>query len=276
MAVDRPRTRMAEDDRRADGIHRVVHGLLAHMAEVHQHPQPGHFLHHLHAERGQAAVAGGVGGAVRPVERARMGQRHVAGAKVVHLPQHCQAVGNGAAAFHAQQGCDPPAGHGLLHLVGGSGELQLVGIARDEPLHHVDLLDRGDHRPVLRQAGRDIDRPELRPHPAFAQAWQIGMERWATPAAGRHGKAIGEVERADDIVITRAQLPRQVVVAIPHRRIVERCFGRGFGRLGAHRNGGEQSKGQGAGKGKQFQRGDPFSLGVASPSLIAITRFSMR
>ncbi len=66
MAVDRPRARMAEDHRRGRHVERILHGLLAHMAEIDQHAEAIHLAHHVAAEIGEAAMFRRVGRGIGP------------------------------------------------------------------------------------------------------------------------------------------------------------------------------------------------------------------
>jgi hypothetical protein len=56
-----------------------------HVAEVDEHAEPVHFLHHLDTERAEAAVLGLVGRGVGPFGGLVVGQRHVANAEIVEL-----------------------------------------------------------------------------------------------------------------------------------------------------------------------------------------------
>jgi hypothetical protein len=124
---------MAEDHRRSGDIERIVHRRLADMAEIDQHAQPLHLAHH---------VRRGVGGAVGPGGVLEMGQRHVARAERVHLPQHRQRAADRMAALHADQRGDPARLERLFSTGSGLAIGQLARVAGDQPFQHVDLLER--------------------------------------------------------------------------------------------------------------------------------------
>ena len=169
-----------------------------------------------------------------------MGQRHVAAAERIHLAQHAQRAADRMAAFHPQQRSDPPRLPRPGDIVGAGRELQVLRIARDQPLHHVDLLERRLNRLRLAEIGRDEHRPKLRPDMALAQAVEIGVHhrpgivRRGLGSLGRVG-GVAEIEARKDVLAPVAQLFGNVVVAVPHRSRAQ-CLLRDL--LGRWRSGG--------------------------------------
>ena len=239
--VDHAGARMAEHDGCLRDIERIEHRRLADMGEIDQHPQPLHLADHVLAEIGQAIMRGIVGRAVGPGVVLEVRQRHVARAEGVHLPQHAEAAVDRMAALHAEQRGDPAGLHRLLHIRGGKGKLQPVRIASDQPLHHVDLLDRRHGSLRFGKVRRDIDRPELGPDPALSQPRQVGMHRAGAALAVGFVRGVVEIEPGDHVVAARAQLLGNIVVPVPHRRRLERRGGDFLGRLCRERHSQRQS-----------------------------------
>ena len=100
-----------------------------------------------------------VGGGVGPVEGGVVGQGHVPGAEAVERPELRQVVLDRDAPFDADQRGDLARLDDPLDVVGGTGQLEVVGVALDHPVDQVDLLGDGP-RGVGMVAG-DVDRPEL-------------------------------------------------------------------------------------------------------------------
>ena len=108
-------------------------------------------------------MPGSVGGAVDPTQSLSVRQRHVTRAKIVHLPQYGEARPDRVATLHPDERGNTPGRHRLLYLIRAQRELHIVGIARDEALRDVDLLDRSLNSFGLRQVCTDINGPPLRP-----------------------------------------------------------------------------------------------------------------
>ena len=227
VAGNRPGPRMAEDDRSLRDIERIHHRRFADVAEIDKHPDAVHLAHDILAEGVEPVVLRCVGGAVGPAQRLAMRQRHVARAHVVHLAQYGEARPDRMAAFHAQQRSDATGRHRFLDIVGGQRKLQVLRIARDQTLGDVDLLDGGLHRLRFGEAGADIDRPPLCADLALPHTVEVRMHRVARIGSGV--ERITEIELVDHIAEPRAQLDRNVIVAIPHRRRLERRGSCAFG-----------------------------------------------
>jgi hypothetical protein len=152
------------------------------------------------------------------------------------------------AALHSQQRGDLARLQRLFDAGGILAEDQIARIAGDQPLHHVDLLERRLDCLRLGQLGRDKDRPELRSDPALPQPFEVGLHRQL--ALGRIGgvRGVGEIEIAEHILATLAQLFGHVVVPVPHRRGAKCCLGDGLGRGGTLALGGTGDQGDGAGE----------------------------
>ena len=158
-------------------------------------------------KRGEAAVAGDVGRGVGPVQGLRVGEGHVAHAEVVVGAQRAERVLDHVAALHPEEGGDPLRLHGPLHLVGGRGQGQAVGIAGDDAPGEVDLLELGAGE-AAGELGRHVDRPELPAHPALAQPLEVGR------APRAHPEVVGlDVARRVRVL---PDGPGQVVVPVDH------------------------------------------------------------
>jgi hypothetical protein len=154
------------------------------------------------------------------------------------------------AAFHADQRGDL-AGLPRLFDVGAAGrQHEVIGVLRDEALDHVDLLHGGLHGLRLGQAGRDIDRPELRADMALLHAGEVGLHagRGARREEGGHAAVrqrfvdgVVEVETGQHILAAVAELFGHVIVAVPDGGFLQRG---GDGLLGGERRSGEDGGGQ--------------------------------
>ena len=107
---------------------RVAHRVVADVAEVDEHAEPVHLAHDGAAEGGEAVIFGIVGGAVGPVVVLEVGQRHVARAELVELPQRGEAAADLVPALDADQRGDLAALVDAHDVVGGAGEREVVGI----------------------------------------------------------------------------------------------------------------------------------------------------
>ena len=94
---------MAEDDRSLRDIQHVMHRGLADMAQIHQHTDAVHFMDHIFTKAGKSIVLWRISCAVCPGCIERMGERHIARTKLIHLAQHRQARADGMATFHTDQ-----------------------------------------------------------------------------------------------------------------------------------------------------------------------------
>ncbi len=118
-----------------------------------------------------------VGRAVGPFVVLEVGERHVARAELIELPQRGEAAADLVPALDADQRSDFAGLVDAHDVVRSSGEGEVVGIGFDQALDDVDLLDRLADRGVAGDFGRDVDRPELRPDAALVQPRHVGHQR---------------------------------------------------------------------------------------------------
>ena len=183
------RAGMGEDDWCLADLQCVQHHAFADMGEVDQHAQAVEFMHHRLAERGEAVMLRIVGGAVGPGDGPAVGQRQIAGAKVMIGAQHGQAAVDLAAAFDPDHRRDPS---GLVRgtdLGSGGGEGEVLRVAAGEAVDQFDLLDRVLHLLQFGQVGRHPDGPELPAHLPGPQAGDVGMILAGIEPVERHGPA---------------------------------------------------------------------------------------
>ena len=102
------------------------------MRDVDHHAEAVHLAHHLLAELGEAVVLGLVGGGVRPVVVAEMGQRHGANAQAIIHAQHAQVVVNLVSAFQSEDCGDLASADDALDIGGAGGKLDLIGMRVQE------------------------------------------------------------------------------------------------------------------------------------------------
>ena len=192
-------------------------------------------------------MLGLVSGRVSPGVVLEMGERHVARAERIHLPQHAKAGTDRMAALHADQRGD------LVRLPrrGDAGrinaELHIGRVARDQPLDNVDLLHRRLHRLRFAKVRRDVNRPQLRTELAFADALEVGHHRRLAARRISGVAGIVEVKAFEDVLAPVTQLFGHVIVPIPHRCGGERSHGNLLGRTGGSGRGGGDEQG-GCGK----------------------------
>jgi hypothetical protein len=205
------RVGMREDHRRLRDGERVVHGVLRHMRQVDQHPEPVHLAHDLHAELRQAAVARGVGRRIRPFVAVEMRERHVTDAEPPVRAQRAERVLDRMAALDAEQRGDAARGIRTLDVVGREREDEARRIALDHPSRDVDLLELNAREAARADLGRarDVHRPELAADAAGAQAREIRV-------AGRARLEIvgGDVARRLALLANHV---RKIVVAVDQR-----------------------------------------------------------
>ena len=179
--------RVGEDHRRAAGLERVAHGVVADVAQVDEHAEAVHLVDDGAAEIGEAVIFRIVGGAVGPFVVLEVGEGHVARAELVELPQRGEAAADLVPALDPDQRSDFAGLVDAHDVVRGAGQREVVGIGFDQPLDDVDLLDRLADRGVAGDFGRDVDRPELRPDAALRGAApcrsSAGAARWSVPLA---------------------------------------------------------------------------------------------
>ena len=204
MAVQRAGRRMTENDRRADGIKRVMHGLFTDMAKIDQHADAIHLAQHILTEICQAIVARLVRRTVRPAERLGMGNRHIPRAQIIGLTQHGQTRADRMAPFHPHHRSHFTLSQRLLHIIRSKRENKVIRIARNQSFCDIDLLDSSLDSFGFLKRRADIDRPELCPDFPSAQTDQIGVHRIAAIGAsgvgGGGGSRVGKVEIVDYIV----------------------------------------------------------------------------
>ena len=140
MVAERERVGVGEQHRRARQVEHLVHHRVRHMGEVDDHAQPVQLQHHLAAERRQPAMPRRVGGAVDPVQRLVVAERHQPHAGRMPDPQRRQAVLQAGAALHGDEGGDPPLASGPRHIGGAARRQEGLGIARLHLQGHVHHL----------------------------------------------------------------------------------------------------------------------------------------
>ena len=173
------------------------------MGDVDEHAEPVHLADDPLAEGGEPLVARHVERGVGPVEGGVVGQGHVPGSQAVERPELRQVVLDRDAPFDADQRGDLARTDDPLDVVGGTGQLEVVGVALDHPLDQVDLLGDGP-RGVGMFAG-DVDRPELCLDAPLAEPGEIGLAV-REPAA--------DVEPGEADVAIGAEPPGEVVVPV--------------------------------------------------------------
>jgi hypothetical protein len=175
MVVHRPAGRVAEDHRRGGGVQGVAHRRRRHVGEVNQHAQPVHLCDNVAPEVGEPTHRRLVGGRVGPRGVLVVGERQVPHAQPVQRPQHPERLGDAVPALGAEQRRHPARGERRLDRVGGQRQLQ-VGVAGDQRVDDLDLLEDGGHRGVSGQVTRHVDGPELGPDPAIAEPPEVGVQ----------------------------------------------------------------------------------------------------
>ncbi len=148
--------------------------------------------HHRDTEGRQAVMLRIVGGAVGPVDRLAVGEREIA---------HAQRRIKRAARKNLSSIWPPPSAPiieailpalcAATHVGGGARGGEVGGIAADDRLDEVDLLERLLDLLRARLVGPDIDRPELPADQARAQPLDVGIERVMVELAQVHGPSAG-------------------------------------------------------------------------------------
>ncbi len=134
---------------------------------------------------------------------------------------------------------------------------KVCGIARDDVLHEIDLLERLLHLLERGQPGIDPHRPELAADHALPQPRDVGVVR--------DGPAVqpgAQVERPAAVALAFAQRFRPVVMPVDQRRRLQDV--RDAGGVG-RRRGGEQHR-QRAGEKGSVHRKQPSGIGAHAAS----------
>ena len=202
---DRPGRRVREDDGSRRRFQRVAHDFGSDVGQVDEHAEPVHLVHDLAAERRESAVQRRVAGGIRPGERLGVGQRQVARARTVELPQHRERVGDGVPTLDADERRDPAGCYDPLDVLRREGDLQVGREGGSQLLDEVDLLERHGGGSVSDVCYRDVGRPELDVDPPFAQSWDVRVtcRLPGVQTEGRHVEC-GEPANA----------PRKIVVSV--------------------------------------------------------------
>ena len=203
---------MREDHRRSGRGERRPHRALADVRQIDQHPDPVQLQHHLLAEIGEAVVPGIVGRRIRPVDRARVGERQIAGAERGIGAQDRQIAVDLPAALDPHHRGDLARSMRAAHVGRGARQRKGLGVTRDDRLHEVDLLQRLFDLLLARQIGRDIDRPELPAELAAPQPRDIGVIGLALDL-----REIAEVDRPAFVALAVAQRLGPVVMPVDQR-----------------------------------------------------------
>ncbi len=212
---------MRTDDRRAADLERRHHRLVRNVREIDHHAQAVHFAHDLPAKGRQAVVERLVGAGIGPVVVLDVSQSHVARAQRVAHAQDGQGIVDRMTAFQADERGDLSLAVNADHVVGGKRCLQCVGIAGDEPMDTVDLLQQSGDGFAAPHGGGNIDGPKLAAHAAGFQALQIRRHR-----RGQVGGVGSRFDAVDTVLAELAKLPGQVVVAVDQWSFLEDYFNR--------------------------------------------------
>ena len=136
---------------------------------------------------------------------------HVADAQVVLHAQHAERVIDRVAAFHADQRGDLAGLVDAHHVVDREGHLECIRIRLDHTLDDVDLFQRFAHgRALLGRVGGHIGRPELGADASLAQTGYVGVQVLLR---------LVQVDHQERKVFFFAELPRQVVMPVPHEAV---------------------------------------------------------
>ena len=241
---------MGGDDRGAGDVEDGVHGVGGDVGDVDEHAEAVHFEDDFAAEGGEAV--GGfwlVGGGVGPGEAVGVSEGHVADAELVVSAEESEGVLDGMAAFDADEAGDFVGFAGGEDFVGGAGEGEGVGIARNHSVDEVDLFEglaggaAGDH-----EAGGDVCGPELGAEAAEFEAGDVGVE----VGAG----VLGDVEVVEGHAGFGAHFVGEVVVAVDDEGFAMNAPGLGgdFGEVVGV--GGDGGKGVECDEGKEREGGD--------------------
>ena len=237
MRRDCKRRRMRGDHRRAAGMYCVAHRLGRNVRDVDQHPQIVHRPHDLLAKRRQPVRARNVGRRVDPIERIGVSQGHVPRTEVIQPAQRRERVLDRMSTLDADQRGDFARSMDPLDVIGGEGNLQVVGITSHQPANEIDLFERDlGSLPFAHRFDRGVGGPELRANAPFAEPRQVGIER---------GLRQGNIELVEAGITLGAQLPGEIVVSVDHQRTavqfqrrVGQYDGRPLGRGSRRRRGG--------------------------------------
>jgi hypothetical protein len=99
-----------------------------------------------------------------------------------------------------------------IRVIGGSRNLERLGIARHQRVDTVDLFQRRRHRVLALQRGRDIDRPELAAEPARAHTRDVGVQLRLRQL---------DVHLVEVVARVLAHGPRQIVVPVDQRHLFQ-------------------------------------------------------
>ena len=177
VAAQGARARMRTNYRGLADLERRPHRVVGNVGKIHHHPQSVHFAHDRLAKGRQAAVQRLVGACVGPVIILDVGQRQVARSQGVAQAQRRQRVANRVAALDGDQRRDFSPGVNADNVVRRQRQFQRAGITGDEAADEVYLFQQHKHGLGAAQGVGNISDPELPPHAAGFQAFQIGRQR---------------------------------------------------------------------------------------------------
>ena len=199
---------------------RRSHRVGRHVAQVDQHSEAVHFVHHLDAERRETVMHRRVGRRVGPRRVAGVRQRHVARAGVIHLAQHRQGIIDLMAAFDADQRSDFVGFVNAANIRGGVGHRKVGRILRRHAFDQIDLFQGHLHRFEALRLDRYPHRPELRADMSGTQPRDVRHQRRPVPPP-RAGAAVSAArfDRGHIALEALADFPRQIVVAVDERRL---------------------------------------------------------
>jgi hypothetical protein len=150
-----------------------------------------------------------------------VGERHVAGAEIVHLPQHRERIVDLMSAFDADERGDLAGAVNPAHVCRGVGDLEVRRIAGGHALDQIDLLERHLHGLGALHVDGHPHRPELSADMPGAQAHDVGHERRHV-GRRRQLRGVGfQIDGSEPAFVAVADLPRKIVVAVDERRLLE-------------------------------------------------------
>src|SRR5579884_801948 len=116
-----------------------AHRFGRNVAEIDEHADPVHLIDYGSAKLVDPVVLGIVGCTVGKLVILEMRQRHVTRTKIIELPQRREAAANLVSAFNADKRSNPAGLVNANDVIGGAGELEVIGISAHHALDGVDL-----------------------------------------------------------------------------------------------------------------------------------------
>ena len=155
------------------GLDRRPERVVGDVRDIDHHAEPVHLQHNLLAERREPIGIVRytrltlIARRVRPVERVRPGQRHVADPEPVVVAQQPERIVDGVAALDAHQRRQLMVAVGNLDIGRGEGHPHPVGMLRRLVIHRIDQIESTTGVLSLVQIRLNPDRKKLRPEITF-------------------------------------------------------------------------------------------------------------